>query len=143
MTTDNTQDKLNHAVHCAIFRKPTPSGCMYCCDCKQPMMIVKSKPDNTQEHMHNSGESTSCAQRSAQAELDDILARHNGELGITWEDPDVVTPDTKQALLDWHNKQVESELKSIYSELGHIKAVRDCIDDRQAEHNKLKGSSNA
>ena len=30
--------------------------------------------------------------------LDEILAKHNGELGVTWEDPDVVTPDTKQAL---------------------------------------------
>ena len=30
--------------------------------------------------------------------LDEILAKHNGELGITWEDPDVVTPDTKQAI---------------------------------------------
>jgi len=27
-----------------------------------------------------------------------ILAKHNGELGITWEDPDIVTPDTKQAI---------------------------------------------
>ena len=34
-------------------------------------------------------------------ELDEILAKHNGELGITWEDPDVVTPDTKQAILYW------------------------------------------
>lgn len=31
-------------------------------------------------------------------ELDELLARHNGELGVTWEDPDVVTPDTKQAI---------------------------------------------
>ena len=29
--------------------------------------------DSTQEHMHNSGEATSYAQRSAQAELDKIL----------------------------------------------------------------------
>ena len=27
-----------------------------------------------------------------------ILAKHNGELGVTWEDPDIVTPDTKQAI---------------------------------------------
>jgi len=38
-------------------------------------------------------------------ELDIILARHNGEIGVSWEDPDVVTPDTKKALLDWHNKE--------------------------------------
>ena len=30
--------------------------------------------------------------------VDEILAKHNGELGVTWEDPDVVTPDTKQAI---------------------------------------------
>ena len=36
-----------------------------------------------------------------QSELDEILARHNCELGVTWEDPDVVTPDTKRAILRW------------------------------------------
>lgn len=40
-------------------------------------------------------------------ELDLILAKHNGELGVTWEDPDVVTPDTKAALLFWHKQQLE------------------------------------
>lgn len=33
--------------------------------------------------------------------LDEILDKHNGELGVTWEDPDIVTPDTKQAILRW------------------------------------------
>lgn len=26
--------------------------------------------------------------------IEHIMALHNGELGVTWEDPDVVTPDT-------------------------------------------------
>lgn len=30
--------------------------------------------------------------------INEILAKHNGELGVTWEDPDVVTPDTIQAI---------------------------------------------
>ena len=44
-------------------------------------------------------------------ELDIILARHNGEIGVSWEDPDVVTPDTKKALLDWHNKELVYKTK--------------------------------
>ena len=50
--------------------------------------------------------------KGVQSDLDDILAKHNGELGVTWEDPDVVTPDTKQAILDWHNKQIEEAIEA-------------------------------
>lgn len=45
-----------------------------------------------------------------QSELDEILARHNGELGVTWEDPDVVTPDTKRAILRWVADLVGEEI---------------------------------
>jgi len=41
--------------------------------------------------------------------LNGILAKHNGELGVTWEDPDVVTPDTKQAILRWVADEVIGE----------------------------------
>ena len=52
-------------------------------------------------------------------DLDEILAKHNGELGLPWEDPDVVTSDTKQALLDWHDKQIEAELEALREEVKH------------------------
>ena len=74
--------------------------------------------------------------------LDEILAKHNGELGITWEDPDVVTPDTKQALLDWHNKQTLELLDRLESQ---VRRADDCTEDTlvvkairiEAERNKL------
>ena len=53
-------------------------------------------------------------------ELDVILAKHNGELGVTWEDPDIVTPDTKQAILDWHNKQTLELLDRLEAKLSHF-----------------------
>lgn len=43
--------------------------------------------------------------------LDEILAKHNGELGVTWEDPDIVTPGTKQAIVEWH----EVEKSEVYN----------------------------
>ena len=46
--------------------------------------------------------------------LDDILAKHNGELGVTWEDPDVVTPDTLQAIISLIEEEVN---KARYREL--------------------------
>ena len=52
--------------------------------------------------------------------LDEILAKHNGELGITWEDPDVVTPDTKQAILRWVADEVigrNTDTKSTETEI--------------------------
>ena len=76
-------------------------------------------------------------------ELDGILARHNGELGVTWEDPDAVTPDTKQAILDWHNKQIlESldrllvEVKQAYDKEGDFLEM--AVDTIEAERNKLE-----
>ena len=62
-------------------------------------------------------------------ELDGILARHNGELGVTWEDTDAVTPDTKQAILDWHNKQVEEVLDRLESERDSHDADTGCSDE--------------
>lgn len=49
-------------------------------------------------------------------ELDIILAQHNGEIGVSWEDPNVVTPGTKQALLSWHNKEQAKLLEGIFAE---------------------------
>ena len=52
--------------------------------------------------------------------LDEILAKHNGELGVTWEDPDVVTPDTKQAILRWVADEVigrNTDTKSTETEI--------------------------
>lgn len=35
-------ENLSHSPACAIFRKPTPSGCMWCCDCKRPVIAVRN-----------------------------------------------------------------------------------------------------
>jgi len=95
---------------------------------------------------------------NTQAELDEILGKITGsfvdenivphdkyEDAVTDEDivllGQQLLDDAKKAILDWHNKQVENELKSIYSEIGHIRTVRECIDDRLAERSKLKESS--
>lgn len=73
--------------------------------------------DNTQEHMHNSGEATSCAQWSAQAELDEIMDKiydlaydHLPDRGIA-----IGTDRIKQSILDWHNKQAEQIEATAYN----------------------------
>jgi hypothetical protein len=43
---------------------------------------------------------------TVETQIDEILMKHNGELGVTWESPDVVTPDTKQALLTLIEQEV-------------------------------------
>lgn len=116
--------------------------------------------DNTQEHVHNSGGATSCAQRSAQAELVEILksfasnfAQHHTENGDNYwwgHDTDLGTQEgsfsvAKYAILDWHNKQTlelldrliseqETEAKEIDGEV--ITYV--LLADIEAERNKLK-----
>lgn len=70
-------------------------------------------------------------------ELDEILAKHNGELGLPWEDPDVVTSDTKQALLDWHNKQTEGLLDRLAIEVRASDYIG-IAETIQSERNKLK-----
>lgn len=40
----HNQSELEHAPSCAIYRKPTPSGCMWCCDCAiSRLVLVKSE----------------------------------------------------------------------------------------------------
>ena len=56
-------------------------------------------------------------------ELDEILAKHNGELGLSWEDPDVVTSDTKQALLDWRDKAVVEARNELLDALENHKKL--------------------
>ena len=68
--------------------------------------------DNTQEHMNNSGQSTTYAQGSAQAELDEIFTKYTKQVidMCHGNRPDVAdeSAKAKQALLDWHNKQVKN-----------------------------------
>ena len=80
---------------------------------------------------------------SKQSELDEILSRHGAEAGE-------MTHSLKQALLDWHNKQIEEALDRLESQ----KVNRNIISSTQvyedtliplsaieAERNKLKEST--
>ena len=73
-------------------------------------------------------------------ELDEILAKHNGELGLSWEDPDVVTSDTKQALLDWHNKrELEARIDSLeYAKISPKFRIEEKIEQLRKELNKYE-----
>ena len=71
--------------------------------------------DSTQEHMHNSGEATSCAQRSAQAELGDApdLSDTHTIVDIPWFGKVWAVKNIASyydTWLDWHNKQVDAVL---------------------------------
>jgi len=57
-----------------------------------------------------------------------ILAKHNGELGITWENPDIVTPDTKQA--------ISSLIKELVAE---AKPSKKHVGDEVAENRSYTG----
>ena len=80
--------------------------------------------------------------------LDEILAKHNGELGVTWEDPDVVTPDTKQAILRWVADEVigrNTDTKSTETEIeSYDLHVQNLLKEEQRKilaQNGYKGDS--
>ena len=56
-------------------------------------------------------------------ELDFALMRHNGWLGVTREDPDTVTPDTKKTILQAHKAELEQESKELTMELDTEQCV--------------------
>ncbi len=64
--------------------------------------------------------------------LEEILAKHNGELGITWEDPDIVTPDTKQA--------ITSLIKELVAEAKPARAI--ISDDEMGIDRARKSAAN-
>ena len=76
--------------------------------------------------------------------LDEILAKHNGELGVTREDPDVVTPDTKKLITSLikelvaeakpTNSQTQRGSVTVYGDLSE----RDLNIINQFEQNLLK-----
>lgn len=55
------------------------------------------------------------------SEIDAILAQHNGELGVTWEDIDLVTTTTHQAITALiQQREVEARLL----DLQYLYAIR-------------------
>lgn len=72
-------------------------------------------------------------------DLDTILAKHNGELGVTWEDPDAVTPDTKQAILDWVSETVVGESEPLTGNGGKYPEVRNGLRAEQREILRKEG----
>lgn len=72
--------------------------------------------------------------------LDEILAKHNGEQLQYIEDHKA---ETRQAVLDWHDKQVEEvlgrllvEVRRAYDKEGDFLEM--VVDTIKAERNKLK-----
>lgn len=90
--------------------------------------------DNTQaEHMNNSSQSTPYAQGSAQVELNEILnvlymqGEDIGKLEYGSATHQITAVNgAKQAILDWHNKQIEELLDRLESQ---SRRADDCTDD--------------
>lgn len=71
---------------------------------------------------------------SNQSELDEILAKHGAEAGE-------MTHSLKQAILDWHNKQIEVVLDRLENNIRTGMVKVSVLDYIEAERNKLKESS--
>jgi len=52
--------------------------------------------------------------------LEEIMAKHNGELGVTWENPDVVTPDTIEAIQALITKARITILEEVHVKIAQI-----------------------